>query len=74
VHDLKQVFEILSTDEGMQTDSSDEHPSNADRSRAEISDPGSNVNLERLVQSLKQDAEIPASAEEIQSNSSDEHP
>jgi hypothetical protein len=51
----KQNAEIISIDDGMQTDRSDSQPANAASPSIEIRQPDSNVKLESAVQSLKQD-------------------
>jgi hypothetical protein len=55
---VKQKWEMVLTDEGIQTDGSDLQSANAARPSLKTLQPGSNVNLERLVQSPKQHREI----------------
>jgi hypothetical protein len=54
LHLLKQKSGILSIDEGMQIDLSDEQCPNAESPRAENLEPDSNVKLERSLHLLKQ--------------------
>jgi hypothetical protein len=54
---LKQDAEMASTEDGIQIDFSDEHPTHADSPRIEILQPTSNARKERLVQLEKKDAE-----------------
>jgi hypothetical protein len=54
----KQELAIISTDEGMQIDSSDEQFANADFPRCESRQPESNVKSERFLHSLKQKGAI----------------
>jgi hypothetical protein len=65
-------LEIVSTDDGMQIDSSDEQEANADLPNIESWQPDSNVTVERLPQFLKQDLEIVLTDEGMQIDSSDE--
>jgi hypothetical protein len=64
-------LEILSVFEGMQTDRSDEQCRNADSSRAESRQPGSNIKVESFLQNAKQDFEMTSIDEGIQIDSSD---
>jgi hypothetical protein len=45
---------MVAIDEGIQIDSSDEHPQNAQSPRPETLHPGSNVNIARARQESKQ--------------------
>jgi hypothetical protein len=55
---LKQHAEIVSTDDGIQSDSSDEHASKVHGAIVEIWQPGSNVSVARVLQQQKQPAEM----------------
>jgi anti-sigma regulatory factor (Ser/Thr protein kinase) len=66
VHLLKHSLEIVSTDEGILIDSSDEQFENADSPRIDTREPGSNVKLESFVQSEKHDFEMISIDEGIQ--------
>jgi hypothetical protein len=56
-HPEKQHFEMTSTDDGIQIDSSDEQPRNAFAPRIEIRQPTSNPTLNRFLHNEKQFAE-----------------
>jgi hypothetical protein len=70
---LKHELEKVSTEEGIQIDSSDSHSANAASPKIETLQPGSNVTFERFVQSLKQDSGIVSMDEGMQIDSSDQH-
>jgi hypothetical protein len=63
---LKQHLEIPSSDEGTQTDRSEEHSANADSPRIEISLPHSNAKYEVLENRMKGALEIVVTDEGIQ--------
>jgi hypothetical protein len=55
---LKQKAQIVATDEGMQTERSDEQHTKADLPRLGIRQPGSKAKVERLPQCAKHRSEI----------------
>jgi hypothetical protein len=55
---LKQELEIVSIDEGIQIDRSNEHPRKANSRMVEILHPNSNVTVESFWQDRKHDLEI----------------
>jgi hypothetical protein len=57
---------MISIEEGIQIDSSDEQYENADSPSSEIWQPRSNVNVERCLQQVKQDFEMTSMDEGIQ--------
>jgi hypothetical protein len=69
---LKQDLEIVSIDEGMQIDVSDEQFSKADSPRFERREPIAKVKCDRFRQSLKQNREIVSIDEGTQIDSSEE--
>jgi hypothetical protein len=69
---MKDEFEIMSIDEGMQIDRRDEQPSNAEGRSRERFEPGSNVTLKSFSQTPKQSSEIVTMEEGIQIDRSDE--
>jgi hypothetical protein len=72
VKSRKHSLEIVSIDEGIQIDSSDEQLENADSPRVDTLQPISIVKMERFVQSWKQWLEMVSIDEGIQIDSSDE--
>jgi hypothetical protein len=72
LHSAKQDSQILSTEEGIQIDESDEHFENAQRLMHERVEPDSNVSVERKRQPSKQKSPICLSAEGIEIAESDE--
>jgi hypothetical protein len=63
---------MVTTDEGIQIDFSDEQPENAPSARFETWHPVANVTLERLVHAEKQDPARISTDEGIQIDSNDE--
>jgi hypothetical protein len=74
LHDLKQPWQIVRIDEGMQIDCSDEHFSNAESPRHETRQRGSNATVKRILQWLKQCEAIVSTEEGMQIDRSDEQP
>jgi hypothetical protein len=72
VQSKKQPDEMVSIDEGIQIDWSDEQFSNADSPRVETLQQLSNVKIERFAQSKKHFLEMVSSDEGIQIDWSDE--